>query len=236
MTKTLVLLMLAAPAAFPVTFNSPWVLPANANAFALGDFNGDGKPDIAVTNSGANDTVTIWLQKSGQPFQPAASYAVGNVPNAIAVADFNGDGKLDLAVVNSGPASRGGNSVSILLGNGDGTFQPQMTVPVGNTPVALAVVDFDGDGTSDLAVLNHVSNTISILLGNGDGTFQPAANTPAGTNTFIFAVGDLNGDGLPDLVLVLGSRVQVLLNKGGGMFQRGADYPVGGLASGITRI
>src|SRR4029077_4752748 len=87
-------------------------------------------------------------------------------PAAVAVGDFNGDGKLDLAVTN-----KGDKTVSILLGNGDGTFQSQTTVPTGLAPDAVVTGDFNGDGKPDLAVANFTDGTISILLGNGDGTF-----------------------------------------------------------------
>src|SRR5271156_6774862 len=89
----------------------------------------------------------------------------------VAVGDFNGDGKLDLAVANND-----GGNVSILLGNGDGTFQTALDFSVESGPSSLAVGDFNRDGKLDLAVANNVSGNVSILLGNGDGTFQPAAN------------------------------------------------------------
>src|SRR5207245_3543929 len=99
----------------------------------------------------------------------------------IAVGDFNGDGKLDLAVTDNA-----NNTVSVLLGNGDGTFQAAQTVPVGTNPALVAVGDFNGDGKPDLAVSNVVSNTVSVLLGNGDGTFLPALNFPVGANHWYF--------------------------------------------------
>ena len=81
--------------------------------------------------------------------------------------DFNGDGRTDLAVVNNGS-----NSVSVLLGNGDGTFQGQVTYAVGNGPDAIVAGEFSGDGRTDLAVASSADSTVSVLLGNGDGTFR----------------------------------------------------------------
>ena len=91
-------------------------------------------------------------------------------------ADFNGDGRTDLAVANSGT-----NDVSVLLSNGDGTFQNQVRYAVGDYPIALVAGDFTGDGRTDLAVANAGSYDVSVLLGNGDGTFQ---------NQVRYAVGD----------------------------------------------
>jgi len=117
-------------------------------------------------------------------FQAAVDYNVGTNPVSVAVGDFNGDGKPDLAV--------GGSSVSVLLGNGDGTFQPAVNYGPGSG-WGLAVADFNGDGKLDLAT------PLSVLLGNGDGTFQPAGNYGSRGNSV--AVGDFNRDGKPDLAV-----------------------------------
>jgi hypothetical protein len=134
---------------------------------AAADFNQDGKQDLVVPNSGAN-TVSILLGNGDGTFQPHVDYPVGIDPNAVAVGDFNGDGKPDLAVSNAAcgflvsTCPRG--TVSILLGNGDGTFQPSVQYLVGLSPVGLAAADLNGDGAADVAVANTYSNSVSVLL------------------------------------------------------------------------
>src|SRR6516162_3609420 len=106
-------------------------------------------------------------------FFTSPTFPVGSIPHGEAVADFNGDGKLDVAVVNEGS-----NTVSVLLGNGDGTFRPKTDFATGTQPWGIAVGDFNGDGKLDLVVANRGAHSLSILLGNGDGTFQPKTDIP----------------------------------------------------------
>src|SRR5439155_11212913 len=113
----------------------------------------------------------------------------------------NGDGILDLAVA-------GGSGVTVLLGNGDGSFRTPQSYPIGMNPTSVAVGDFNGDGKLDLAVANagtypdYTDGSVSILLGQGDGTFLPAQTYAAGKNPKSVSVGDFNGDGHLDLALV----------------------------------
>ena len=118
---------------------------------------------------------------------------------------MNGDGKLDLVVAN-----HVSDTVSVLLGNGDGTFQPQTTYAAGSFPTSVAIGDVNGDGRPDLVVANAQDGTASVLLGNGDGTFQTQTTVETGSWSFSVAIGDVNGDGRPDLVF--GNSVTVLLN------------------------
>src|SRR6266581_2760911 len=132
-------------------------------------------------------------------FNPQTEYvaATKNGPSGIAVGDFNGDGKPDLAVVNFGDWN-----VYLLLGNGDGTFQPAKSVFFSpGFPWYIAEDDFNGDGKPDLAVSSVVDNTVSVVLDNGDGTFLPALISAVGANAWYFAVGDFNGDGILDLAV-----------------------------------
>lgn len=107
--------------------------------------------------------------------RPRRDYGVGSYPNFTSIGDFNGDNKPDLAVSNGVS-----DDVSILLGNGDGTFQPARNLRVGRTPYCVIVGDFNGDGFQDLATANESTNDVSILLGNGNGTFQPARSFMVG--------------------------------------------------------
>ena len=115
------------------------------------------------------------------------------------MADFNGDGKLDVAVTDSGA-----NVVYILLGNGDGTFAPPITIAVGNNPDAIVTGDLNNDGKIDLAIANFADNTVTVLLGNGDGTFSQAAGSPypVGKGPYQLVTADFNGDGKLDLAVV----------------------------------
>ncbi|MFZ0817532.1 MAG: VCBS repeat-containing protein, partial [Candidatus Sulfotelmatobacter sp.] len=164
-------------------------------------------------------------------FEVPPQYAAGLGPTAVAVGDFNGDGKLDLAVSDNCPASGCGSNpsstVSILLGNGDGTFQPPVSYAVGDIPAGVVVGDFNGDGKLDLAVLT--SDFVAILLGNGDGTFQAAVDYGTPGRSSSVAVGDFNGDGKPDLVVTngLNSTVSVFLNSGAGTFPTRQDFATG---------
>src|SRR2546422_886081 len=153
-----------------VSFIAPGDFPVGTHpqSVAVGDFNGDGRPDLAVANFGSN-TVSVLLGIGDGSFQPARTFAAGTSPLSVAVGDFNGDGRPDLAVANFGS-----NTVSVLLGIGDGTFQPALTFAAGTQPVFVAVGDLNGDGRPDLAVANTGSDNVSVLLGIGDGTFQPA--------------------------------------------------------------
>src|SRR3989442_1196668 len=196
------------------------------SGIVVSDFNGDGKPDLAVVNFG-DWTAWVLLGNGDGTFQPAKTIyfaSGGGFPWYIAEGDFNGDGKPDLVITNYGD-----NSVSVLLGNGDGTFQAARTFPVGIHPGLVAVGDFNGDRTPELGVANVDSNTFSVLLGNGDGTFQAAKTfSSVGSHPYFVAVGDFNRDGKPDLVITnhLDTTVSVLLGNGDGTFQPVQTFPV----------
>ena len=156
---------------------------------------------------------------------------VGLDPRGVVVADFNNDGKPDLAVINRGSAS-----VSILKGNGDGTFSAQTSFGAGTDPIALAVGDFNGDGKLDLVTANRASYDISVLLGNGDGTFQAHVDYSAGTEPISIVTADFNGDGKLDVAEVnsADNTISVYLGVGNGTFQAQVTYPTGSSPNAIV--
>jgi FG-GAP-like repeat len=169
----------------------------------------------------ADNTVSILLGKPNGTFAAQVTYATGPAPTAVVTGDFNGDGNLDLAIANGNCVSGNCNdgTVSILLGNGDGSFRAHVDYATGTDPSAVAAGDFNGDGKLDLAVTNAQDNTVLVLLGNGDGTFrtQVVYVTASGPQAVIAA--DFNGDQKLDLA-VGGSGVSILLGNGDGTFQK----------------
>jgi len=189
----------------------------------VGDFNRDGNADLAVV-MGNSSTIAVFLGHGDGTFAPAIlNSQTAAVSYMLVVADFNGDGIEDLAVENS--TSSGSGSISILLGNGDGTFNASTVVASGIiSPADLVKADFNGDGIPDLAFVNGgVPSSVVVLLGNGDGTFKtlPAVSTP-GYLTYI-AVGDFNQDGKPDIFAFAANGATTLLGNGDGTFSAAAS-------------
>lgn len=223
------------------SFQAPanFAVSQTANAFALDDFNGDGFKDIVVseTSFSAGSSISEFLGNGDGTFQSAAKIATVGAPTSIAMADFDGDGNLDLAVTTS---SLGSMSVSIFLGNGDGTFRPGTTIPLSLNPASIFVVvgDFNNDGVPDLAIGS--SSSITILLGNGDGTFQPPKILNPNITVSALTVADFDSDGNLDLVAAGSgfgsSAIVVLLGNGDGTFlaPKGFTTPntIFGLAAG----
>jgi FG-GAP-like repeat/FG-GAP repeat len=218
------------------SFKDPLEYAVGSTPYAIvaADFNGDGRDDLAVANQWSR-SVTVLLGHGDGSFQNPASYAAGSLPGALAVADFNGDGHLDLAVANEGTYGTDGvfvpgtGDVSVLLGNGDGTFRSQLTSLAGSNPNSLAAGDFNGDGRTDLAVTNYGSEDVSVLSGNGDGTFQDQATYAVGSHPYAIVAGDFNRDGHLDLAVgALGTgSILVLAGQGDGTFQDPVTYAVG---------
>jgi hypothetical protein len=155
---------------------------------AVGDVNGDGKPDIVATGGGQVDV--LLNQGSGLGFTAAQNYAVGGFASSVALGDVNGDGKLDIVAANSG-----NSCVNVLPGNGDGTFGTTQTYAVAGAPNSIALGDFNSDGTLDIVTTGTAE--VDVLLNNGAGSFAVAQSVgPAGSSV---VVADFNNDGLPDL-------------------------------------
>jgi hypothetical protein len=202
-------------------------LPASV---AIGDVDGDGKPDLIVVNTGAN-TVSVFLGSGTGTFGPKTDFATGATPHAVAVADLNGDGNLDLVVANTGA-----DTVSVLLGTGTGTFAAATDFATGAAPFFIAIGDLNGDGIPDLVVVNVNADTVSVLLGLGDGTFGPKTDFATGAGAREVAIGDLNGDGVPDLVVanVSANTVSVFLGTGDGHFSARTDFATGAGARSVA--
>jgi len=215
---------------------------SHAQAVAVGDFNGDGNLDAAVLASGNPGSVAIFLGDGTGNLTQVGSYPVGNQGSGtsnIAVGKLHGGGNLDLVVTNSND-----NTVSVLLGNGDGTFQPQVaysttgSYPFNTFPQWVAIADVNKDGYLDLVTAdagNAGGGGISVLLGNGNGTFQAPVfysdvlnNSGVGVEANGVAIADLNGDGNLDVVTAAWTwnNVNVFLGNGDGTFKPAVGYPV----------
>jgi hypothetical protein len=271
------------------TFQAPVILATGItpSAVVVGDFTGDGIPDLVVANGvDSNQTNLILFQGNGDgSFQAPVSFADGIPIDAftaggLSAADLNGDGNLDLIVADSAHgranillgngdgtfqapisiptipfgsaaglvvghfhdsnifdlavADVSRDAVSVVLGNGDGTFQAPVDFSTGvlSTPEALAAADFNNDGNLDIVTMNQHDHGVSVLLGNGDGTFQAPQIISLGSTPGAVAAGDFNGDGFPDVVTTHPGPwpfVSVLLNAGDGS----TSLP-GGLAGAVT--
>ena len=225
-----VVLPVAVASAGPVAFSPAASFPTagiSPGPVVLGDFNGDGRPDLAIANAGSS-SVSVLLGDGAGGFAVPSSRALVAPAWSLAVGDFNADGRADLAA-----ATTNSNSVSVLLGNGAGGFASVATFAVGVFPMSVAAGDLNGDSRLDLVTVNRTSSTVSVLLGNGFGGFSSAGAFAVGTNPFSVVIGDLNGDGKPDLATAnfSTSTVSVLLGNGLGGFS-----PATGFATGLAPL
>jgi hypothetical protein len=216
----------------------------NPQAIALGDFNGDQKPDLATANDG--DHVSVFVGKGDGTFaDPVNSPTGAPFSSGISVADFNGDGKLDLTTANSLVGrGRSARSVSVLLGRGDGTFDAPLVSTVGGAqPISPMVGDLNGDGAPDVATPNGDPSTeVSVLLGLGDGHLGPSIEYQTGADPHSLVLADLDWDGHLDIATwndgvgggPVNRGVSVLFGKGDGTFEPSVNFALANEA-GVVR-
>ncbi len=215
------------------SFQTPVSFPTGdgPSPVVVADLDGDGVADLVTANQGSGD-VSVLLGNGDGSFQAAVSFPTGERPNSMAVADLDGDGVPDLIIANAGRRGTSPAGVSVLLGNGDGSFRLATSFAT-FLPVSVAVADLDGDSVPDLVTANAAFGSVSVMLGKGDGSFQPAGSFAAGEGPGSVTVADLDGDGVPDLVttnnqpLFGSSHVSVLLGNGDGTFQAAVSFAAG---------
>ncbi|CAF4085520.1 unnamed protein product [Adineta steineri] len=215
-------------------FGNETIIPVGSGpqALVVSDFNGDGHLDIIVANYN-DSTVSVLLGYGTGSFANQMTYATGQGPSSIAIGDFNNDTYLDLVLANGFPHN---NTISVLLGQGDGTFGIVMIYAAGNGPWALDVGDFNNDTILDVVVVNSWDSTVSILLGIGDGSFPDQTAYPTGNGPQAVVVGDFNNDGKPDFVVANrgDASVSVYLGYGNASFTDQMVYSVGSVPNAIV--
>ncbi len=217
-----------------LSFTETAVMPTGAPGRPYGgvatDLNNDGWLDITMVNEDSFDLKVFMNKADGSgTFHPyiTPTTAIGRRASPSEPADFNADGNADLAIANIND-----DTVSIVLGNGDGTFMPQQTINVGDHPRGIAVLDFDGDGDVDVVNTNRFGSTLSLIENTGNGVFDSSPVTiDAGLNgEWSLMAGDMNNDGLADLVVGDGdaNQIRVLTSNGNGTFTPQAIQDTGG--------
>jgi hypothetical protein len=218
--------------ASPTTYatGSPYAMdsdePAGPLSVAVGDVNGDGKPDIVSANTRPG-TVSVLLGKGDGTSAEHVDLACGERPYRVVLGDLDGDKKLDIVTANYQPGT-----VSVLLGKGDGSFAANLDSATGDGPETVLLGDVNNDGKLDVVTANVLASTVSVLLGTGDGLLGAKLDFALGaapmSSPAAAALGDLNGDGRLDVVVATG-KVTVLLGKGDGTFAAPAHYADGGI-------
>lgn len=205
----------------------------------VGDWNRDGLADLAAVNGELSGSVSVMLGDGTGHFAPRTVYTAGKYAVAIASGDFNSDGVPDLVAANIGSFNDGvERTVSVLLGQGDGTFNTPVKLNTGGRPRSVAVADVTGDGQADILTVNTddtaLTNSYSLLPGIGNGTFGTRVDTKLNFYPEAVAAGDLNDDAEPDLVIGHGAAVAVLTGQGSGVFATSVDYAT--IGSGYVKV
>jgi len=224
-----------------IIHNAYWTPASNANgnlnAFtvvAKDDFGAESitPVQVVVATAAVNDAPTVSIKSVILlSFAAKADYATGTGPFSVSSADLNGDGYADLIVANYS-----GNTVSVLTGKGDGTFDSKVDYATGSFPNSVTIADVNKDGKADLVVANYFSNTASVLTGKGDGTFDSKVDYATGSFPNSVTIADVNKDGKADLIVSNGddNTVSVLTGKGDGTFDSKVDYATGSLPQSVT--
>lgn len=215
----------------------PYASGINPYSMAVADVNGDLVPDVVMTNYGVA-TVTVELGASNRTLLGSpASYVTDTEPRCIALGDLNNDNKLDIVTGNNFTTMMGPphNSVSVLLGNGDGTFQAHADYPAPGFPTGIQIADVTGDGIADVVTCSS-SNLVTVYPGLGGGMLGMATSYPAGNSPSALQIGRMNADAFPDLVVVnaVGGNVSVFLNQTMGVFNSHTEYATGASPVALT--
>ena len=191
------------------------------HSVAIGDLNGDGKPDLVTANA---ESVSVLLNSGDGNFVARRDWQTGASTSSVAIGDLNGDGKPDLAITDDEA-----DTVSALLNSGDAGFEARRDFSTDEQPEAVVIADLSGDSKPDVVTANATGETVSVLAGTGNGTLRPRRDFRVGASPLSVAVFDLNGDRKPDLATANsdGSTVSVLANRGDGTFSTRRNYAVG---------
>ncbi|HEU4934527.1 MAG TPA: FG-GAP-like repeat-containing protein [Pyrinomonadaceae bacterium] len=237
LVSVLLVLTISAGIARAQSFSTPtdYALGDNPNSGIAADFNGDGKLDLAIGNV-LHKNVAILINTGNGTFAGAVNYTVDFNPETCTAADFNGDGKLDLVVGNflGGPTS--GGTMSVLIGNGDGTFQAAVTTAI-QTPFHVVATDLNADGKKDIVAASP-PDKVSVRLGNGNGTFQAPVTYAVPDVPRTLAIADFNGDNKIDVVVSNSggatNALSRLLGNGDGTLQAAVPINLGFRPQGVV--
>jgi hypothetical protein len=197
---------------------------------AVGDFNGDTWPDFVTSVFSPGNAIRVTLNQGNGTFLPSVIYTAGGNPAAVAVGDLNGDGKLDIVAANG---SQLDNDISIFIGNGNGTFQPQVRVPVGFRPGGVLLADFDQNGRSEVVVTHYGSNAIYYFKPDAAGVLGTPQIINIGSTQGNAVAADFDNDGWLDIMVGAGNAIWLRNNQSGGFFPPGSTpVPAAYIAAG----